>query len=205
MSEPNSRRDAPPDPRAVIGFERRRQMQVRAALMAGLAQPGAPGPARAAFLLACGEYLVASLTRLDAQDMAILTRLRARVPAAEAEVHEGLAALEARQAQARAATAAFAETIDRYRAGRLDAAAFEAAVRDFAALIQGMMAPRRNPYERHTDALFTAADWAAIADADPQALARETHLFAHVRAAAPAGADPEAMPALHGGPPAGKR
>jgi hypothetical protein len=187
--------DPAPNPRARIGFERRRQMQVRAALMAGL-----KSNATAIFLHACAEYLVDSLTRLDAQDMGISDRLKARVPRSEIEVHAGLAALDERQARARAATADFSRAVAAYRGGGA-AETFHASVRGFANLIQSMMAPRRNPYERFTDALFTADDWAAIADATPHAVAEEARLFARVKELAPPGADPDAMPALHGGPP----
>lgn len=184
-------------PRARIGFERRRQMQVRGAMAAGLQanDPAVP------FFLACAQYLVVSLTRLDQQDMAISDRLKARVSQSESEVHNGLAALDVRQAMARAATAAFAAEVDAHKTARLSASAFVDRVRVFADLIQGMMAPRRNPYEKYTDALFTADDWVAIADATPAAIAEEATLFANIKTLAPASADPDAMPAMHGGPP----
>ncbi|MCB2107692.1 MAG: hypothetical protein KDE14_08340 [Rhodobacteraceae bacterium] len=187
----------PITPRAQIGVERRRQMQIRGALMAGL-KAERPDPA---FLAVCSAYLVVSLTRLDFQDMEILVRLRDRVPTSETDAHNGLTTLDERQAKARAATAAFAREVERYRTGQSDAAAFVTDVRAFADLIQGMMAPRRNPYERYTNELFTDDDWAAIADATPEAVAEEKRLFAEVKSLATPEADPETMPTLHGGPP----
>lgn len=172
-------------------------MQVRGALNAALQSNDPPVP----FLLACAEYLTESLSRLDAQDMAISDRLKARVPRSDSEVHNGLVALDVRQAKARTATTAFAAEVAIHRTGKSSAPDFVDKVRAFAELIQSMMAPRRNPYETHTDALFTAKDWTAIADAPPQAIAREAALFAGIKALAPPGADPDAMPALHGGPP----
>ena len=172
-------------------------MQVRGALAAGLGLPDPP----IEFLAACAAYLVTSLTRLDHQDMAISDRLKERVPKAEAEVHAGLTALDERQAKARTATTAFASELADYRAGRAAPAEFVGRVRKFAELIQGMMAPRRNPYEAHTDRLFTSDDWSAIADATPSAIEEEATQYAGLKASAPKGADPYTMPAFHGARP----
>lgn len=192
--------DAPNESRPYIGFERRRQMQIRGAFNAGLKTDTAD-PAVVAFLQACAEYLLVSMTRLDDQDMAILMRLRARVPETVTEVHEGLATLETRQAKARDATHRFGQSVAAFKDGRIDQAAFVLHAQSFADLIQGMMAPRRNPYEAYTNELFTDADWTAIAAATPEAQATERMLFAAVKALAPPGADPEAMSSAHGRPP----
>lgn len=93
-----------PHPRAEIGFERRRQMQVRQSLIAAL-EASMPGQSsHAALLEAAIEYMVTSLTRLDAQDIAILVRLKTRIPKDHTDAHQGLVDLEARQARARSET-----------------------------------------------------------------------------------------------------
>lgn len=189
------------NPRAFLGVERRRQMQVRGALNAALAKPDLNDTTLAPFLLACAEYLIVSLQRLDFQDMAISDRLIGRVPKDNREVHDGLAALSDRQAKARAATDGFAKEVQAFKSGKSTAPQFVGSVRAFAALIQVMMQPRRNPYEKYTNELFTDADWVAIGNVTPQVIAAETHMFARVRETAPPGIDPDAMPVLHGGPP----
>lgn len=186
---------APQDDRPYIGYERRRQMQVRGSLGAAL-----KSNADVKFLLACAEYLLVSMSRLDAQDMAILVRLRDRVPQSETEVHDGLTALDERQAKARDGTARFGQSVAAFKDGRIDGAAFALHVRAFNDLIQGMMQPRRNPYEHYTDRLFSDEDWTAIADATPTARAEELRLFKAVRELAPAGAEPDAMASMHGRP-----
>lgn len=186
-------------PRAEIGFERRRQMQVRQSLIAALEATAANDPTHAALLEAAIAYMITSMTRLDIQDMAILVRLKTRIPKDHADAHQGLVDLDARQAMARAETKNMAEALTAYRDGnRQDFAAFESALRHYHAVMQSMMTPRKNPYEPYTNTLFDDEDWTAIAGTTPDSLAKEKDLFAAVKAAAPDGFDPESFSGTHG-------
>lgn len=188
-----------PHPRAEIGFERRRQMQVRQSLIAAL-EASTPGQSsHAALLEAAIEYMVTSLTRLDAQDIAILVRLKTRIPKDHTDAHQGLVDLEARQARARSETKTMAEALQGYRdSSRERFAAFDTAVRHFHGEMQAMMTPRKNPYEPYTNTLFTDEDWTAIAGTTGESLTLEEQHFEAVKAAAPDGMDPESFSGTHG-------
>lgn len=198
MSE-NSKAQPSAHPRAEIGFERRRQMQVRQSMIAAL-DASTPGDAgHAALLEAAIDYMITSMTRLDLQDMAILVRLKTRIPKDHADAHQGLVDLEARQAKARTVTKTMADALAVYRDNaRSDFAAFETALRQYHEVMQSMMTPRKNPYEAYTNTLFTDEDWTAIAGTTPESLATEKALFAAVKAAAPEGFDPESFSGTHG-------
>ena len=186
-------------PRAEIGFERRRQMQVRQSLIAAL-DASTPGDAtHAALQEAAIEYMVTSMTRLDVQDMAILVRLKTRIPKDHTDAHQGLVDLEARQARARAETKSMADALQGYRDSQRETfAAFDTALRHFHAEMQAMMTPRKNPYEPYTNTLFTDEDWTAIAGTTAESLALEVEQYAAVKDAAPDGMDPEGFSGTHG-------
>ena len=188
-----------PHPRAEIGFERRRQMQVRQSLIAAL-DASAPGdPTCATLLEAAVDYMITSMTRLDVQDMAILVRLKTRIPKDHADAHQGLVDLEARQAKARTEIKTMADALHGYRESRRETfAAFDTALRHFHAEMQAMMTPRKNPYEPYTNTLFTDDDWTAIAGTTEDSLATERDQYAAVKAAAPEGMDPEGFSGTHG-------
>lgn len=185
------------NPRADIAHERRRQIQVRRALEAGLGT-GGPAGDRAAFYLACGDYLVWSMERLHAQDQQIHDRLGQRLPPAEVEAHASLAALSARQQKSRALMAEFAAALAGLRAaGPAGVETFEAAARQFVATFTGLLLPRKNPFFRHTDALFSESDWTSIAGVSDASRAEEVALFARVQVTAPPGSDPASFTAEH--------
>lgn len=182
-----------------IGFERRRQMQVRQVMIAAL-EATPPGDAgHAALLEAAIEYMITSMTRLDIQDMAILIRLKTRIPKDHADAHQGLVDLEARQAKARTFTKTMADALAAYRDNnRKNHATFDTALRTYHDAMQAMMTPRKNPYEPYTNTLFTDEDWTAIAGTTPASLTKEKELFAAVKSAAPEEFDPEGFSGTHG-------
>lgn len=187
------------NPRAEIARERRRQIQVRKAFAAGL-DPAAAWAGRepGAFHLACADYLLLSMDRLHDQDQVIHDLLAERIPAAEAEAHERLAVLNDRQDQSRALLEQFRGAAEALRgAGAAGVRAFEHAAREFTAAFGNLLQARRNPFFRHTDRLFTDADWARIAGVTPESLAEEERLFERVRRTAPAGVDPDQYTAEH--------
>lgn len=174
-------------------------MQVRKAFEAGLA-PASPWNGRdpAAFYLACADYLLFSMDRLHMQDQLIHDLLRERIAPAEAEALGRLQALDERQGRSRSLLESFRGTAARLRAsgGRaLDE--FRRGAARFAEEFRALLQPRKNPFFRHTDALFGDADWVLIAGVTTASVAREEELFARVRAAAPPGADPESFTAEH--------
>jgi hypothetical protein len=181
-----------------IAYERRRQIQVRKALDAGLGKQQRAGRGPADFYLACVDYLDWSMDRLHRQDQAIHDLLRARIPANDSEAHEQLAALSERQDRSRALVARFHEAASALRAaGGQAVAAFEAEARAYMEAFGSLLQARRNPFFRHTDRLFTDADWDRIAGVTAQSRAEEQRLFEAVRSAAPPGADPAAFVAEH--------
>ena len=186
-------------PRAEIGRERRRQMQVRQSLSAALAATSPGDPAHADLLEAASAYMVTSMTRLDVQDMAILVRLKTRIPKDHTKAHQGLVDLEARQGKARTETKAVADALKRYHEDHQEGfAAFDKAVRHYHDVMQAMMTPRKNPYEPYTNTLFNEAYWFAIAGVTETSAAQEAEQFAAVKAAAPEGMDPEGFSGTHG-------
>ena len=191
--------DANFNPLAELGRERRRQMQVRQALKSGLEQiePGDDG--LAALFEACADYMVVSMGRLDLTDMNIHDLLRERVPRDNAEVHDGLDLLGKRQEKARAETATLAEALKAYRDDdRVNFSAFDTAVRHYHRVMSEMMTPRKNPYGKYTDELFTMDDWANIAQADDDTIATEHRLFDKVTASASDDLKPESFSGTHG-------
>jgi len=183
-------------PRAEIARERRRQMQVRKAFEAGLATPSWDG--RAAFCLACADYLKWSMDRLHDQDQIIHDLLSERIPAAEKDAHERLAVLNGRQQKSRELMATFMRAAEALRsAGRSGLAAFESAARQFTDTFKTLLQPRKNPFFKHTDVLFTDADWERIAGVTTASIAEEQELFGAVQKTAPAGIDPDKFPAEH--------
>lgn len=173
-------------------------MQVRKAFDAGLALDGGYDPVLLPFLEACADYLIASMDRLHAQDQLIHDLLLARIPAAETDAHERLAALNERQRQSRALVATFARaTGDLHRMGASALGSFVPAACQFADGFRSLMAPRRNPFFRHTDALFTDEDWVRIAGVSDESLRAEERLFCAIQSSAPDGCDPALFTAEH--------
>jgi hypothetical protein len=185
-------------PRAEIARERRRQIQVRKAFDAGLALVDETVPTLTAFYLACADYIVASMDRLHAQDQLIHDLLAARIPADEAEAHERLATLNDRQRQSRKLLIEFQNAAEQLRRqGPSGVGAFLDAARQFSAEFKSLLAPRRNPFFRHTDALFGEDDWWRIAGVTDRSLETEERLFRAVQRTAPAGMDPAQFTAEH--------
>ena len=191
--------DADFNPLAELGRERRRQMQVRQALNAALEQTGPGDDSHAPLLEACAGYMVVSMGRLDLTDMNIHDLLRERVPRDNAQVHEGLELLGERQEKARAATAVLEEALRAYRdSGRAEFMTFDQAIRHYRRIVSDLMTPRKNPYQKYTDELFSSDDWAHIAAANDETIATEQRLFYAVSAAAPDALKPEAFSGTHG-------
>ena len=199
MDEVKKMVDADFNPLAELGRERRRQMQVRQALKGGLEQTEPGDNSLAALFEACADYMVVSMRRLDLTDMNIHDLLRERVPRDNTEVHEGLELLGQRQEAARSATAVLEEALSAYRdGGRASFAALDQAIRHYHRIVSDMMTPRKNPYSKYTDELFSVDDWTHITQATDGAIAAEHRLFNAVAAAAPADLKPEYFSGTHG-------
>jgi len=186
------------NPRAEIGRERRRQIQVRESFAAGLADSGDDAAKLTDFYLACGDYIVWSMARLHDQDQRIHDLLVERLDPGLTEVHQRLAELNERQEKSRAFTGDFQQAIKALRdSGAPGQVQFEEAGRAFADLFTSLMAPRKNPFQEHTDVLFTDSDWIDIAGVSNESLAEEQELYELVEATAPAGIDPANYSAEH--------
>jgi hypothetical protein len=186
------------NPRAEIGRERRRQIQVRQAFEAGLAKSADDATDLAEFYLACGDYIVSSMARLHDQDQQIHDLLVERLDPARTDVFEQLAGLNERQAKSRAFTAEFQQAVKALRdSGASGQAEFEEAARAFADLFTSLMAPRKNPFQEYTDVHFTDSDWVDIAGVTDGSLAEEQSLYERVEETAPAGIDPVHYTAVH--------
>jgi hypothetical protein len=187
------------NPRAEIGRERRRQIQVRKAFEAGLALHEQDAAELATFYLACGDYILWSMARLHDQDQKIHDLLKQRLEPGQVEVREQLATLDERQDKSRAFTAEFGSGVELLqRRGAVGCAEFETAARSFVELFTSLMAPRKNPFQEHTDRLFSEDDWIDIAGVTDKSLAAERELFDSVESTAPASIDPEEFTAAHG-------
>ncbi len=186
------------NPRAEIGRERRRQIQVRQAFEAGLAKNADDAMDLAEFYLACGDYIVWSMARLHDQDQRIHDLLKERLDPGRTDVHEQLAGLNERQAKSRVFTAEFQQAVEALRdSGTSGQEEFEEAARAFVELFTSLMAPRKNPFQEHTDVLFTDSDWIDIAGVSAESLAEEKELYELVETVAPAGIEPANYTAEH--------
>jgi hypothetical protein len=186
-------------PRAEIARERRRMVQVRQALAAGLDR-SAEGKARepGAFYLVCADYLGFSMGRLYQQDGLIHELLSQRIPGSDRDARQQLTLLGEQQQQGRRLLEDFTVAARDLRdGGHAALPSFKAAARGFLASFNSAAQAGRNPFFRYTDALFDDADWERIAGVTPASIAEEARLFAAVRSAAPAGAEPEQFTAGH--------
>lgn len=187
------------NPLAELGRERRRQVQVRQTLKGALEQAEPGNDTLAALLEACADYLVNSMSRLDLTDMNIHDLLKERVPQDNAEVHEALDVLSARQHKARTETAVLATALETYRMnGRTGFVSFDRALRHYHEVVSEMMTPRKNPFSPYTDKLFTFDDWTNIAEASADTAAAEDRLFDAVTAAAAENLKPDSFSGTHG-------
>ncbi len=185
-------------PRAHIGFERRRQIQIRKSFTGGLELASQADRDLTEFLTLCGEYMVMSLVRLDEQDQKISDLLKDRVPKEDKDLHERLRVLDERQEKCRSMTNRFAEAVKRLKEkGREGVSAFLKDARDFIAEFTGLLAPRKNPLEAYTEKHFTEEDWEYIADRNEAAVAMEEELYVRIQALAPEGLDPAGFTAEH--------
>ncbi len=186
------------NPRAEIGRERRRMIQVRKAFETYLTQRDDDAHDPTDFYLACGDYIVWTMARLHDQDQRIHDLLKERLDPGLTDVHEQLAGLNERQAKSRAFTADFQQAVKALRdSGASGQGEFEEAARAFVNLFTSLRAPRKNPFQEHTDVLFTDSDWIDIAGVSTESLAEEKELYELVGATAPAGIDPANYTAEH--------
>jgi len=180
--------------RGAIGYERRRQIQIRKAFEAGLELPDNDRIELTEFYLASGAYIVFSMDRLHYQDQVIHDLLAERIPEDDADAHERLVILNERQDKSRVMVEAFSQAIDALRETGADGRdAFETAAQTFAAAFLSLMAPRKNPFHAYTDELFTDEDWELVAGVTEESLEMEKNLYKAVQTNAPTGIDPEAM------------
>jgi len=184
--------------RREIARERRRQIQVRKSFEAALMLDEGQRTGLSGFYTACGVYLVYSLDRLHDQDQIIHDLLAQRIPAGDTQAHRGLAELNGRQEKTRGVVAAFGKAVEALKkAGEKGRQTFEQAGTRFIDACNTLMAPRRNPFFRYTDSLFSEADWVRIAAVSDESRALEAELFARVRQHAPQGIDPEQYTVQH--------
>ena len=92
----------------------------------------------------------------------------------------------------------FATALDTLRrAGDSGIPAFETQAREFNQRFNSLMAPRKNPFYRYTDQLFTEADWIEIADTSEKSRGTEDALFSSVELTAPDDVKPAQMTVEH--------
>jgi hypothetical protein len=181
-------------PRSAIGYERRRQVQIRVAFEAGLARRDREGFKSTGFFLACAAYLVVSMDRLHFQDQVIHDLLKERISSEEVEVHRKLSELNDRQEKSRELVDEFhlaAEALT--ETGPAGRRAFERVANEFVSAFSSLMAARKNPFEQYTAELFTDDDWTVIAAVTDESRAVESELFAAVKANAPVDIDPDTI------------
>ena len=184
--------------RAAIGYERRRQIQIRKAFEAGLELPDDHRADLMDFYLASGAYIVFSMDRLHYQDQVIHDLLAERIPRDDTDAHDRLAVLNERQDKSRAMVEAFRQAVDSLNeTGPAGCEIFEAAAHDFTAAFTSLMAPRKNPFHSYTDELFTDDDWELVAGVTDESIEMERNLYNAVHLSAPTGIDPETMQVVY--------
>jgi len=182
------------NPRAAIGYERRRQIQIRKAFEAGLELPDDRRSGLTDFYLASGAYIVFSMDRLHYQDQVIHDLLAERIPEDDADAHERLAVLNDRQDKSREMVETFRRAVNVLsETGEQGRNAFETAAQTFTATFLSLMAPRKNPFQAYTDELFSNEDWELVAGVTDESMEMEKNLYNAVQTSAPAGIDPDAM------------
>lgn len=181
-------------PLEVLRWERRRKLQVREAFRAGLARLAGSGTDPAPFYAASAAYLVSAQRRLIDQDMRLAELLEPRVPTSQAADHDAIGSLRDRLQQSDAALHAFQEATRVYaERGNSARQEFETAALAYIDFIVNVLGARSHSLRHLTTTLFSDADWDQIAGVMPAVLADEAALFQRVRAAAPAGCDPDTV------------
>jgi len=184
--------------RGAIGYERRRQIQIRKAFEAGLDLPDDVRTELTNFYLASGAYIVFSMDRLHYQDQVIHDLLAERIPEEDEDAHARLAVLNERQDKSRAMVESFSQALDALReTGAEGRNAFETAAQTFTAAFLSLMAPRKNPFHAYTGELFTDEDWELVAGVTEESLDMEKNLYKAAQTSAPAGIDPETMQVVY--------
>lgn len=170
-----------------VAGERRRLRQVRQALTAATAQGAQGNVAYVPFYIAIADYFEAAMHRLHTQDVRMGELLRAKadleIPEnkqAMAELDERLAGNQAHLANMLTARAALKKS------GRDALPQFEAAGGAYARYIVENMGHHPGSTNM-AQALFTADDWAYMADVSVSDQQRERQLYDAVFAALPAG------------------
>jgi hypothetical protein len=186
------------NPRGAIGFERRRQIQIRKAFEAGLDLPDDRRTDLSEFYLAAGSYIVFSMDRLHYQDQVIHDLLAERIPKDDTDAHERLATLNERQDKSRQMVETFRQAVETLsETGPDGRASFEHAAHAFTAAFTSLMAPRKNPFSAYTDQLFSEEDWELVAGVTDDSIATENNLYLAVQSNAPEGLDPETMQVVY--------
>jgi len=184
--------------RAAIGFERRRQIQIRKAFEAGLELSDDDRADLTDFYLASGTYIVFSMDRLHYQDQVIHDLLAERISTNDVDAHSRLAVLHERQDKSRAMVETFRQAVEVLSETGPDGRnVFEAAAHTFTAAFISLMAPRKNPFEAYTNDLFSDEDWELVASVTDESIETEKNLYKAVQTSAPAGIDPETMQVVY--------
>jgi hypothetical protein len=178
-------------PLEILQWERRRKLQVREAFRAGMTAFSSSPADPVSFYRACADYLVPAQRRLIDQDMRLANLIASRVPAAQSEDHEKIAALKARLQDSDAALSAFeAAARDLRQQGSGARAKFESAALTYIDFVVNVLGARSHSLRHLTSTLLNEADWGFITGMTPELIAEEGELFERVRATAPAGIDP---------------
>ena len=184
--------------RAAIGRERRRQIQIRTAFESALALRESVERDLTDFYLACSAYIVFSMDRLHYQDQMIHDLLNQRILSDDKETHERLDRLSERQGKSRTIVEKFQRAAEALAQDGPDGRRhFEDAANLFVDTFLTLMAPRKNPFQQHTDELFTDQDWEKIAAVTDESLSIEEDLFKAVQATAPSDIDPETITVVY--------
>jgi len=178
-------------PLEILQWERRRKLQVREAFRAGMAAYAASQADPVPFYRACADYLAPAQRRLIDQDLRLANLIESRVPAAQAEDHEKIAALKGRLGDSDVALRAFEAAAAEFRQKGGDVRdQFESAARTYIDFVVNVLGARSHSLRHLTTTLLSEADWSHITGMTPELIAEEGALFERVRATAPAGIDP---------------
>ncbi len=171
--------------------------QVRRSLGAGLDGVDSGSEDLVAFLIACTDYMRASLDRLHAQDHRLHECLQPFVGPDDEDAQAKLDALDERLRRSEASLETFVAARNALEAaGPAGQPAFVAAGREFLDVFLNILRASQHSTEDIEQREFGQEQWDYISGITEESIATEDALFQRVSELAPAGAEPASFPPI---------
>ena len=187
--------------RQQMRHERTRMSQVRRALGVGLDHVESDEVDRVDFLIACVDYMRASLDRLHAQDHRLHECLQPFVPPEDSANQAKLDALKDRLTKSEQALAEFVAARHALESSGVPGqSAFAEAGRRFLDVFLNILRASQHSTEDIEQREFGQSQWDYISGITDESIEREATLYDRVSQLAPEGAEPASFPPIR--PPA---